>query len=148
MDFKVYLWFIGLFIVGGIVFTMFGMQISITNNCALKLFALVKSETELWYADACLLYFKKVKRRNRLIILALFVMALFFVPLAGFAGLLVGFLFKRITCIKKAGLNQNNLSDTVSAFLKFAKPGKEEAFILVLDDAINSINTKNVYNCM
>lgn len=145
MDVKIYLWLAGMFFVGGIIFSMFGLQISITNNCAMKLYSLVKTSTDLWYPDACLLYFKKVKRRNRVIISALFAVALFLIPLAGFVGLVIGYFFKMLTTAGKTGLNDNNLSDCVSIFTKFAKPGLENDFESVLIDAVCSIKTNNIY---
>ena len=145
MDLKIYLWLAGMFFVGGIVFSMFGLQISITNNCAMKLYSLVKASTEVWYPDACLLYFKKVKRRNRVIIFILFALALFFVPLAGFVGLVIGYFFKMLTAAGKTGLNDNNLSDCVNIFVRFAKPGFENDFEAVLIDAVCSIKNNSIY---
>lgn len=145
MDVKIYLWLAGMFFVGGIVFSMFGLQIRITNNCAMKLYSLVKTSTEVWYPDACLLYFKKVKRRNRVIIFIMFALALFFVPLAGFVGLVIGYFFKMLTTSGKTGLNDNNLSDCVDIFVRFAKPDFENDFEAVLIDAVCSLKNNSIY---
>jgi hypothetical protein len=92
-----------------------------------------------------LLYFKKVKRRNVLIVAAFFIAALFFIPKAGTLGLVVGYFLKALTTSSRAGLNQNNLSDCIAIFKKFAKPGMEEDLEILLDDAIYSISANNIY---
>lgn len=147
VDMRIYFWIAGAFLVGNFIYSIFGMQIGITKKCALKFFTLVKNDSELWYPDACFLYLKKIMRRNRLIITAIFLVSLFAIPLAGSLGLFIGYFFKMLTTSRRCGINGNNLSDCVQIFQRFSKQGKEDEFSLLLEDAATSLQTNNIYKC-
>ena len=125
---KLFLWLSGMTIVGFIVYSMFGMQVRIINNCAMKLYLMICNDTEYWYPESCKSYFKKVKRRNRVLILLLALLVLFFVPLIGAIGFGIGFCVAWITTRKFTGLTEDNIRETIKIFMRFVKPGKEDEF--------------------
>lgn len=145
MEWKMALWFVGMWIVGGLVYTFFGMQITITNKCAMKLYAMLKNETAVWYPDACFLYFKKIKRRNRIIIAILFVAAYFFIPLIGLIGFAAGFFLRRLTTAGVTGTTDTNLGECIDIFARFVKPGMEEQFREAILQAIGSLQSNGIY---
>ena len=126
MTTEMFLWLAGMFIVGSFVYTIFGMQIGIINNCAMKMYSMIRNDTDFFYSDACLKYLQKVKRRNRIIILLITAAVLFFVPLIGFVGFLIGYFFRKLMVHRATGINEGNISDSINIFVQFAKPGMEE----------------------
>jgi glucose dehydrogenase len=128
MTTKMWIWLIGMFIAGGFLYSIFGLQILITKNCALKLHALLASNAENWYPEACLNYWKKVIRSNTVILLIASSAVVLLVPLIGAIGFFAGMLLKRITAASASRATMQNLEDSAMAFAKFAKPGKEDAF--------------------
>lgn len=125
METKMILWFAGMFFVGRFVYTIFGMQIGIVKNCAMKVHYMIRNDTEYFYSDACLQYLKKIKRKNRIIIIVIAALILFFIPLIGFCGFVAGYIIRKLTTSRLTGINDNNLADTTEIFLQFAKPGME-----------------------
>lgn len=125
METKMILWFAGMFFVGRFVYTIFGMQIGIVKNCAMKVHYMIRNDTEYFYSDACLRYLKNIKRKNRIIILVIAALILFFIPLIGFCGFVAGYLLRKFMTGHLTGINDNNLADTTEIFLQFAKPGME-----------------------
>ena len=146
MEWKMGLWFVGMWIVGGFIYTLFGMQITITNKCAMKLYTMLKNETAVWYPDACLLYFKKVKRRNSIIIAIVFTAACFFIPLIGLIGFAVGFVLKRLTTARTTGMTDTNLNESAIIFQRFAKPGMEDQFEETIFQAIHRMQSDGIFN--
>ena len=128
MNFKMVLWFAGMWFVSGFVYSFCGMQIYITKNCALKLYTLLSSNTENWYAEACKKYWKRVIRKNRIILFILAVLVIRFVPLIGTVGYFLGYIWKMFFYRPATGPIEGNLKDSAQMFRRFAKPGCEEAF--------------------
>ena len=145
MEWKMALWFVGMWIVSGFVYTIFGMQIGISKNCALKLQAMMTADSKLWYPDACLLYFRKIIRRNRMIVAILFALVLFFIPVIGFIGFAAGYFWKMLRFSGQTRFNENNLSECVEIFMQFAKPGMEEQLRAALRQAIHSMTGNTIY---
>lgn len=146
MEMKMILWFAGMFFVGRFVYTIFGMQIGIIKNCAMKVHYMIRNDTEFFYSDACLRYLNKIKRRNRIIILAITTLILLFIPLIGFVGFVVGYLIRKLMTVRLTGINENNLADTTEIFLQFAKPGMEENFAEGLSWVTHKLKTESIFN--
>lgn len=145
MEWKMALWFVGMWIVGGLAYTFFGMQITITNKCAMKLYAMLKNDTTFWYPDACFLYFKKINRRNRIIIAALFIAVYCFIPLIGLIGFTVGFFLRRLTTSGATGITKTNLTESVEIFFEFVKPEMENEFMRAVLKATDALLTNGIY---
>lgn len=128
MDLRMYLWLAGMWLVGSFVYSMFGLQITITKRCALKLQDLLKSDPKNWYPDACEKYWKGVIRKNRIIMFAIGAAVFFLVPGIGVIGYFVGIALKWLTTLSAAGPNENNLLDCEPIFSRYAKPGCEQGF--------------------
>ena len=129
-------WLFGMWIIGGIVYTTFGMQIVITKRCALKIFDLLKEDAQNWYASACKKYWKKIILRNRLIITIITCLLFWFLPGIGFIGFLAGSFTKWLFTLSKTGLDENNINDSCAVFVRYIKPGKEEEFSDALGKAL------------
>lgn len=145
MTTEMFLWLAGMFFVGRFVYTIFGMQIGIVNNCAMKVHYMIRNDTEFFYSDACLRYLKKVKNRNRIIILVITAVVLFFIPLIGVIGFVIGYLFRKLTTSHLTGVNDNNLADTTKIFLQFSKPGMEEEFAEGLSWVMHKLKTEEIF---
>lgn len=145
MSFKMLAWFIGMWIVGGFIFTLFGVQISIMTQCAMKLYSMVRNDTEYWYSNACHRYMKKVIRNNRIIIAVIFILALLFVPLIGTVGFCAGYFLKWLFTRGATGINDQNLEECIAIFLRFAKPGMEETFGESLRWAAHKLKNDSIF---
>ena len=139
------LWFAGAFFAGRFVYTIFGMQIGIINNCAMKMFNMIRNDTEFFYPDACLSYFNKVKRRNRIIIFVIFAIVICLLPLIGIVGFIAGYILRKLFTLKLTGINDNNISDSIDLFVKFAKPGMEEEMREGLSYIAMQLKFKSIY---
>lgn len=142
---KMVLWFVGMWLVGKYVYTIFGMQISITNRCAMKLYAMIANDHEFWYAESCKRYLDKIKRKNRMIIVVASVLVFAFVPLIGAAGFFLGLFLAWLFGKKHTGINQNNLDDTIKIFMQFAKPGMEDEMRDGLVFLSNELKMKSIF---
>lgn len=136
MTTQMYLWLFGMWFIGGLVYTFFGMQIVITKRCALKIFDLLKDETQNWYAEACRKYWKKVIRRNQLIITVITIVLFFLIPGIGFLGFLIGSFTKWLFTLSKTGINKNNVDDSCAIFIRYMKPNREDEFTEDLSKAL------------
>lgn len=145
MTFKMIAWLLGMWFVGGIFYAFIGMQGSIMRRCAKKLYLMVRNDTEYWYPDACHRYIKKVIRTNVIIILVVFFLVLQFIPLIGAIGFFAGYFLKWLFNKGAAGPNDQNLTEAIAIFLRFAKPGKEEEFREVLMQAGYKLKTESVF---
>lgn len=145
MELKFFIWFICMFAVGGFVYTMFGMQIGIVNNCAMKLHYMIRNDTDFFYSDACLIYLKKVKRRNRIIIGVIVAIVLFVVPVIGNLGFFTGYFIRKLTTYKHTRINDNNLADTKAIFLQFAKPNMEKEFEEALTWVMQKLKYEDIF---
>lgn len=133
---QMYFWLVGMWIVGCFVYTIFGMQIVITKRCALKIFDLLKDDTQSWYASACKKYWKKIIRRNRAIITIITVALFCFIPGIGFLGFLIGSFTQWLFTLSKTGINKNNIDDSCEVFVRYMKPDREEEFVENLSKAL------------
>lgn len=135
MSLGTFFWFAGMWFVSSFVHSIFGMQISITKKCALKILTLL-SDSPNMYWDACKKYWKGVIRKNRIILLILAILVIYFVPANGVYGYLAGWIWKCIFARGASGLNENNLLDSAEIFRQFAKPGCESALEEELTNAV------------
>lgn len=145
MNFKIVAWLIGMWIVGGFIYTFLGMQISITKRCALKLYSMVCNDTDYWYAEACHKYFKKVIRTNTIIIFVVWLLVLQFIPLIGAIGFSVGYLLKWLSTRNVTGISNTNLEESIAIFLRFAKPGLEAEFEERLSVAVYKLQSDGIF---
>ena len=145
METKMILWFAGMFFVGRFVYTIFGMQIGIVKNCAMKVHYMIRNDTEYFYSDACLLYLRKIKRKNRGIIIVIAALIFFFIPLIGFCGFVAGYILRKLTTSRLTGINDNNLADTTEIFIQFAKPGMESEFSEGLSWATQKLKNESIF---
>lgn len=145
MTFEMIAWLLGMWFVGGLLYAIIGMQASIMRRCAKKLYLMVKSETEYWYAEACNRYMKKVIRTVTIIILVASFLVLQFIPLIGAMGFFAGFFLKWLFNKGAAGPNDQNIAETIAIFLRFAKPGMEEDFREVLLQAAWKLKNESLY---
>lgn len=145
MSLKLVAWLIGMWIVGGIVYTFLGMQISIMRRCAMKLYSMIRNDTEYWYSDACHRYMKKVIRNNTIIILVISFIVLQFIPLIGTIGFFAGYFVKWLFTKGAAGPSDQNLEETITIFMRFAKPGMEEKFREGLHWAAHKLKTDSIF---
>ena len=145
MEFEFYAWMIGMALAGSFIYSLFGIQISIMKNCAKKLFCLLRTETDMWYPDACEKYMNKVIWRNRIILLVIFGIILWFVPLIGVVGYVLGYMLKLVLTKSKTGPIRDNLFDSARIFERFAKPGSEEKFADALMEAIEKMLSDSIF---
>lgn len=144
MSAAMYLWLIGMWFVGGLIYTVFGLQIAITKNCSYKLLSLLKSSPQNWYPDACEKYWKSVVRKNRIIMWVIAIALSVLIPGIGFIGYLVGIATKWLFTMSQTGPNENNISDCVGIFSRFAKPGLEYEFEDDLYRAISVLSSNRM----
>lgn len=145
MSFKMIAWLVGMWIVGGFLYTFLGIQISIMRRCAMKLYSMVGNDTEYWYSDSGHKYIKKVIRNNTIIILIVSFLVLQFIPLIGAVGFFAGYFVKWLFTKGAAGPNDQNLNETIEIFMQFAKPGMEEDFRNGLNWAAHKLKTESIF---
>lgn len=139
MALKTFLWFAGMWFASSIVHSIFGLQISITKRCALKILTLL-SDSQNMYSEACKKYWKGIIRKNRIILLIIAALVICFVPTDGVGGYFAGWLWKCIFSRGASGLTENNILDSAATFRRFAKPGCEEAFEEDLTKAVFALS--------
>lgn len=144
MNWKFVLWFAGMFFAGKIFYSLFGIQYWITKNCAEKLFRMLQNETALWYPEPCRRYLKKLKRIQCALFIVISALVVFFIPLIGLLGYLVGYLLTWITTLGRTGPNATNLQESGAILLKFCKTGRETDFAEALMEASDKL-AKNPY---
>ena len=135
MKLEMILWFAGMWLASSFINSIFGMQISITKKCALKIYTLLEDSPNM-YSKACIKYWKGVIRKNRIILLIIAALVVYFVPAIGVAGYFFGWLWKCILSRGASGLSENNVLDSAKVFRRFAKPGCEEVFEEELTSAV------------
>lgn len=145
MNFQMFAWLIGMWIVGSLIYNFIGMQISITKRCALKLYSMVCDDTEYWYADSCRKYFKKVIRADTILILFISFLVLQFIPLIGAIGFFAGYFLKLLSTRRATGVTDPNIDECIKIFLRFAKPGKELEFEGNLYMAAHKLKTDEIF---
>lgn len=143
MTFEMFLWFAGFWIASSFIHSVFGLQISITKKCALKIYTLLCDSPNL-YSEACKKYWKGVIRKNRIILLFITILVVCFAPFIGVCGYFAGWIWRKIFSAGISGLTENNLLDSAEIFRKFAKPGCEEAFEKDLVDAVFALTNHSI----
>ena len=144
MDLKLYLWLVGMWLVGGFVYSIFGLQIAITKNCAYKLLDLLKSDSKNWYPDACKKYWSGIIRKNRIIMWVIAIALFVFIPGIGMIGYLTGLATKWLTTRSKTGTNTDNIEESIKIFMQFAKPECKSEFETDIMRAITALTTNNL----
>ena len=139
MNMETLLWFAGMWILGNFLYSLFGMQISISKQCAMKLCSLLSSNPQNWYPDACRKYWNGVIWKNRIILWVIATIVVCFAPLIGVIGYLVGIACKWLFTRGSVGLTENNIQDCIRIFVRFAKPGQEEAFANDFAQALDAL---------
>lgn len=125
MDWKWYLLFAGMWLVGMFVYSTFGTQIAIMGRCGKKLYYALYGERDSWDAEACKQYMGRVKRRNW-IILAVATGLVYWLAGTCFWGYVCGVFFSWLISRGATGCNAVNVGEACKIFLRFAKFGKED----------------------
>lgn len=144
MDWKFYLLFAGMWLVGGFIYSTFGTQIAIMRKCGKRLCYALYKERDSWDAEACRKYMERVKIRC-LVIIAIATGLVYWLAGNCFWGYVCGMGFTWLISRGATGCSATNVGEACKIFLRFAKFGKEDsvkalmAEILEKPEALESI---------
>lgn len=144
MDWKFYLLFAGMWLVGGFIYSTFGTQIAIMRKCGKRLYYALYKERDSWDAEACRKYMERVKIRC-LVIIAIATGLVYWLAGNCFWGYVCGMGFTWLISRGATGCSATNVGEACKIFLRFAKFGKEDsvkalmAEILEKPEALESI---------
>lgn len=126
MDWKFYLLFAGMWLVGGFIYSTFGTQIAIMCKCGKRLYYALWKERDSWDAEACRKYMERVKIRC-LIIIAIATGLVYWLAGNCFWGYVCGVGFTWLISRGATGCSAANVGEACKLFLRFAKFGKEDS---------------------
>lgn len=126
MDWKFYLLFAGMWLVGGFIYSTFGTQIAIMCKCGKRLYYALYKERDSWDSEACRKYMERVKLRCWIII-AIATGLVYWLAPGGFWGYVCGVAFTWLISRGATGCSAANVGEACKLFLRFAKFGKEES---------------------
>lgn len=126
MDWKFYLLFAGMWLVGGFIYSTFGTQIAIMRKCGKRLYYALYKERDSWDAEACRKYMERVKIRC-LIIIAVASGLVYWLAGNCFWGYVCGVGFTWLISRGATGCSAANVGEACKLFLRFAKFGKEDS---------------------
>lgn len=119
-------WFAIFFAVGWIAYSVFGTQISIMRKCGRRLCWVLCGYGEGFDGTACKKYIQKVMITNYLILFAILLCILLFVPRGGRGGFFWGAIVGSLAASGKTGCTAQNVKEAGAAFMRFVRPGNEE----------------------
>lgn len=125
MDWKFYLLFAGMWLVGGFIYSTFGTQIAIMCKCGKRLYYALYKERDSWDAEACRKYMERVKLRCWIII-AIATGLVYWLAGNCFWGYVCGVGFTWLISRGATGCSATNVGEACKIFLRFAKFGKED----------------------
>lgn len=126
------LWFIGLWIVGNFVCSMFVAQILIINRCAKKLLRRIRNDHEYWNSADCNRYLNRTIFINLILVFVASALVLWLIPPTGIYGYFFGLAFAFLLGFSATGINPNNAAESCQIFLRFAKPEMRDEFAELL----------------
>lgn len=126
MDWKFYLLFGGMWLVGIFIYSTFGTQIAIMRRCGKRLYYALYKERDSWDAEACRKYMERVKIRC-LIIIAIATGLVYWLAGNCFWGYVCGVGFTWLISRGATECSATNVGEACKLFLRFAKFGKEDS---------------------
>lgn len=126
MDWKFYLLFAGMWLVGGFIYSTFGTQIAIMRKCGKRLYYALYKERDSWDAEACRKYMERVNIRC-LIIIVIATGLVYWLAGNCFWGYVCGVGFTWLISRGATGCSAANVGEACKLFLRFAKFGKEDS---------------------
>ena len=135
MDWKFYLLFAGMWLVGGFIYSTFGTQIAIMRKCGKRLYYALYKERDSWDAEACRKYMERVKIRC-LIIIVIATGLVYWLAGNCFWGYVCGVGFTWLISRGATGCSATNVGEACKIFLRFAKFGKEDSVKALMEEIL------------
>ena len=135
MDWKFYLLFAGMWLVGGFIYSTFGTQIAIMRKCGKRLYYALYKERDSWDAEACRKYMERVKIRC-LLIIAIATGLVYWLAGNCFWGYVCGMGFTWLISRGATGCSATNVGEACKIFLRFAKFGKEDSVKALMEEIL------------
>lgn len=135
MDWKFYLLFAGMWLVGGFIYSTFGTQIAIMRKCGKRLYYALYKERDSWDAEACRKYMERVKIRC-LVIIAIATGLVYWLAGNCFWGYVCGMGFTWLISRGATGCSATNVGEACKIFLRFAKFGKEDSVKALMEEIL------------
>ena len=135
MDWKFYLLFAGMWLVGGFIYSTFGTQIAIMRKCGKRLYYALYKERDSWDAEACRKYMERVKIRC-LLIIAIATGLVYWLAGNCFWGYVCGMGFTWLLSRGATGCSATNVVEACKIFLRFAKFGKEDSVKALMEESL------------
>ena len=121
------LWFAGGWAVGSVVVSICVSTIIITLNCSMRIWKILKNCTDCWNPKACKKYLWRLVFTHLFISICVSALIVWLCPKFAIAGYCFGIVLTLLLGIGGMGMNENNISDTLRIFRRYAYPGKEDS---------------------
>lgn len=135
MDWKFYLLFGGMWLVGIFIYSTFGTQIAIMRKCGKRLYYALYKERDSWDAEACRKYMERIKIRC-LIIIVIATGLVYWLAGNCFWGYVCGVGFTWLISRGATGCSATNVGEACKIFLRFAKFGKEDSVKALMEEIL------------